>query len=70
LRRSPASAARCAPRVAYGILPKGERERHGGVKWTIKNGIVYDAQALLREAEWYVERERRREGTVATQVDH
>ena len=43
----------------YGILPKGERERHGGVKWTIKDGVVYDAQALLREVEWYVEQERR-----------
>ena len=42
----------------YGILPKGERERHGGVKWTIKDGVVYDAQALLREAEWYVMQER------------
>jgi imidazolonepropionase-like amidohydrolase len=44
----------------YGILPKGERERRGGVKWTIKDGILYDAQALLREAEWYVEQERQR----------
>jgi hypothetical protein len=34
----------------YGILPKGERERRGGVKWTIKDGVLYDAQALLREA--------------------
>ena len=38
----------------YGILPKAERERRGGVAWTIKDGVVYDAQALLREAEWYV----------------
>jgi Imidazolonepropionase and related amidohydrolases len=44
----------------YGILPKGEREKHGGVKWTIKDGVVYDAQALLREAEWYVVQERAR----------
>jgi imidazolonepropionase-like amidohydrolase len=44
----------------YGILPKGEREKRGGVKWTIKDGVVYDAQALLREAEWYVEQERQR----------
>jgi imidazolonepropionase-like amidohydrolase len=42
----------------YGILPRGEREKHGGVKWTIKDGVVYDAQALLREAEWYVMQER------------
>jgi imidazolonepropionase-like amidohydrolase len=44
----------------FGILPRGERERHGGVKYTVRNGVVYDAQALLREAEWYVERERER----------
>ncbi len=44
----------------YGILPRGEREKYGGVKWTIKDGIVYDAQALLREAEWYVQQERQR----------
>lgn len=44
----------------YGILPRGEREKVGGVKYTIKDGIVYDAQALLREAEWYVVQERER----------
>ena len=26
----------------------------GGVKWTIKAGILYDAKALLREVEEYV----------------
>jgi hypothetical protein len=36
----------------YGILPREERVKRGGVKWTIKDGVVYDAQALLREAEW------------------
>jgi hypothetical protein len=30
------------------------------VKWTIKDGVLYDAQALLREAEWYVEQEKQR----------
>lgn len=30
------------------------REGEGGVIWTIKDGEVFDAQALLREAEWYV----------------
>ncbi len=30
------------------------KPRHGGVKWTIKNGIVFDAQALLRDVENYV----------------
>lgn len=50
----------------YGILPKGEREKAGGVKWTIKDGIVYDSQALLREAEWYVAQEKARLGGEAT----
>lgn len=27
----------------------GEIERVGGVRWTIKDGIIYDAQALLRD---------------------
>ncbi|MDB4880190.1 MAG: 5-deoxyadenosine deaminase [Gemmatimonadetes bacterium] len=42
----------------YGILPKAERETRGGVKWTIKDGVVFDSQALLREVEWYVQQER------------
>ena len=33
---------------------------HGGVAWTIKDGILFDAQALLREAEWYIEQEKAR----------
>jgi imidazolonepropionase-like amidohydrolase len=45
-----------------GIVPRAEQGRHGGVKWTIKDGIVFDAQALLREAEWYIEREKERLG--------
>jgi len=44
----------------YGMVARGQREGIGGVKYTIKDGIVYDAQALLREAEWYVARERAR----------
>ena len=31
-----------------------DREGEGGVIWTIKEGEVFDAQALLSEAEWYV----------------
>jgi hypothetical protein len=31
------------------------REGEGGVIWTIKDGEIFDAQALLREAEWYVQ---------------
>jgi cytosine/adenosine deaminase-related metal-dependent hydrolase len=30
------------------------REEQGGVVWTIKEGEVFDARALLQEAEWYV----------------
>ena len=30
------------------------REGEGGVIWTIRDGEVFDAQALLAEAEWYV----------------
>jgi hypothetical protein len=30
------------------------------VAWTIKDGVLFDAQALLREAEWYVEQEKAR----------
>jgi len=43
-----------------GLVPRGEQWKHGGVAWTIKDGILFDAQGLLREAEWYVERERER----------
>jgi imidazolonepropionase-like amidohydrolase len=44
----------------YGLVPRGEQWKHGGVAWTIKDGILFDAQALLREAEWYVEQEKER----------
>jgi imidazolonepropionase-like amidohydrolase len=43
-----------------GLVPRNEQWKHGGVTWTIKDGIVFDAQALLREVEWYVEKERER----------
>ena len=33
------------------------REGEGGVIWTIREGEVFDAQALLAEAEWYVREE-------------
>ena len=42
----------------YGLVPRAEQWKHGGVAWTIKEGILFDAQALLREAEWYVEQEK------------
>ena len=46
-------------KVLYGMgydryLPDGRQERRGGVHWTIKAGVVFDARALLREVEWYV----------------
>jgi hypothetical protein len=40
--------------------PRAEQWKHGGVAWTIKDGILFDAQALLREAEWYVREEKGR----------
>ena len=49
----------------YGLVPRDEMWKHGGVAWTIKGGILFDAQALLREAEWYVEQERGRLGMQA-----
>jgi imidazolonepropionase-like amidohydrolase len=44
----------------YGVVSRGEQWKHGGVAWTIRDGILFDAQALLREAEWYIEQERQR----------
>lgn len=34
----------------------------GGVRWTVKEGIVFDAPALLAEVRWYVETEWERMG--------
>lgn len=36
-----------------------DRQGEGGVIWTVKEGEVFDARALLREAEWYVEQGKR-----------
>lgn len=44
----------------YGTVPRADLSRRGGVSWTIKDGVVFDAQALLREVEWYVLQERAR----------
>jgi imidazolonepropionase-like amidohydrolase len=44
----------------YGVVPRTEQWKHGGVAWTIRDGILFDAQALLREAEWYIEQEKAR----------
>ncbi|MDA1081655.1 MAG: amidohydrolase family protein [Gemmatimonadetes bacterium] len=46
----------------YGLVPRAEQWKQGGVAWTIKGGVAFDAQALLREVEWYVQQERRRTG--------
>jgi hypothetical protein len=43
-----------------GLVPREDQWKHGGVTWTIKEGVVFDAQALLREAEWYVQQEKER----------
>ena len=45
---------------AASLVPRTEQWKHGGVAWTIKDGIVFDAQGLLREVEGYVEKERAR----------
>lgn len=41
----------------YGYYATAE-ERTGGVRWTLKEGVVFDAPALLKEAEWYVRQAR------------
>ncbi|MBW3554837.1 MAG: amidohydrolase family protein [Gemmatimonadetes bacterium] len=48
-------------KVLYGtgtlrLDEEGEVRRVGGVRWTIKDGILYDAPALLREVEAMVDR--------------
>lgn len=47
----------------YGIAARDEQWRQGGVRWTIKDGVVYDAPALLREVLWYVQQEKARDIT-------
>ncbi len=44
----------------FGLIPRDEQWKRGGVAWTIKDGEIFDAQALLREAEGYVAEERQR----------
>jgi imidazolonepropionase-like amidohydrolase len=46
----------------YGIAKPDRQVTLGGVRWTIKDGVVFDAQALLREVEWYVQETRRAKG--------
>ena len=40
----------------------GEVERVGGVKYTIKDGIVYDAQKLLEDVRAMVKEQKREQG--------
>ncbi|HSC25638.1 MAG TPA: amidohydrolase family protein [Vicinamibacterales bacterium] len=49
----------------YGIVPRDNQAETGGVKWTIKGGVVFDAQALLREVEGYVQETKRKPGTTS-----
>jgi imidazolonepropionase-like amidohydrolase len=55
-------------KVLYGtgtirLNEQGEVEQVGGVKYTIKDGIVFDAQALLRDVARMVEEAKRRAAT-------
>ena len=45
----------------------GKQERIGGVRWTIKDGIVYDAKKLLADVAAMVEAEKRKRGEGAAQ---
>lgn len=47
----------------YGIVPRERQADTAGVKWTIKDGVLFDAQALLREVEWYVQQTKRGRAT-------
>ncbi len=55
-------------KVLYGTgamrlnVKTGEPERLGGVKYTIKDGIIYDAKQLLRDVEEMVEAQKRERG--------
>ena len=44
----------------------GRPERVGGVKYTIKDGIVYDAKTLLAEVSAMVERQKRERSKTST----
>jgi imidazolonepropionase-like amidohydrolase len=39
------------------FTPDGKPEHRGAVRWTIKAGTVFDASALLREVQWYVQQQ-------------
>lgn len=61
-------------KVLYGtgtlrLNDEGEVERVGGVKYTIKDGIIYDARKLLEEVEAMVQAARAREATTSDGSD-
>jgi hypothetical protein len=61
-------------KVLYGtgtlrLNADGEVERVGGVKYTIKDGIIYDARQLLDDVEAMVEAARVREATTSDRTD-
>ena len=54
-------------KVLYGtgaikISDNNEIVRVGGVKYTIKDGIIYDAKQLLKDVENMVKKAKRRDG--------
>jgi hypothetical protein len=44
----------------------GKAERVGGIKYTIKDGIVYDAKQLLADVAAMVEKQKRERGVKTT----
>ena len=55
-------------KVLYGtghsrLGPDGTLQRVGGVRWTIRGGIVYDAPALLAEVRGLVEQAKKDRGS-------
>jgi imidazolonepropionase-like amidohydrolase len=59
-------------KVLYGtgsilVNENNEVTRHGGVVYTIKDGIVYDAKALLKDVEEMVKAAKEDKGTDITQ---
>ena len=45
----------------------GKVERIGGIKYTIKDGIVYDAKQLLADVAGMVDRQKRQRGATSSQ---
>jgi hypothetical protein len=52
---------------AVSLTEDNEVVRKGGVKYTIKDGIIYDAKALLREVKDMVDAAKEKEGFTITQ---